>query len=275
VLRIEEKEDGNVLYKLTGDHKRNYYLRHELLKVDIEGLIPVEGKQGKVDLNFGEGGFDVEQHFQSMNKKDAQMSQQELEDINKEADAISVYDIQELADDLKVEVEIDLHDDDLSQEKLDKEHRRLTKLKEELEMIPEEEVQNVNEEKKERDNRPIAERVGRVRKQVDHGAVVSAIANNKQKNKNKVQANAQVPAMDVIVAGLQLQAQQVVNPIANAYVADLILAAPLVDPLDALLKNEDPDIADMFAPVAVKKEKAKKEKVKPEKRVQPKRKAKK
>jgi hypothetical protein len=56
VLRIEEKEDGNVLYKLTGDHKRNYYLRHELLKVDIEGLIPVEGKQGKVDLNFGKEG---------------------------------------------------------------------------------------------------------------------------------------------------------------------------------------------------------------------------
>jgi hypothetical protein len=65
------------------------------------------------------------------------------------------------------------------------------------------------------------------------------------------------------------------NPDPKEYVADLILAAPPVDPLDALLKNEDPGIADMFAPVAAKKEKAKKEKVKPEKRVQPKRKAKK
>ena len=59
------------------------------------------------------------------------------------------------------------------------------------------------------------------------------------------------------------------NPNPKEYVADLILAEPKFDPLDALLKNEDPEIADMFAPAVVKKEK-----VKPEKRVQPKRKAK-
>jgi hypothetical protein len=196
-----------------------------------------------------------------MNKKDAQMSQQELEDIHKEADAISVYDIQELSDDLGIEPEIDLHNDDLPQGVIDKEHRRLMKLKEELELIPEEERKYVDEEKKERDDRPIAKRVGRVRKQVDHGAVVSAITNNKQIKKNKAQdkvnaqANgSQVNPLDVIIAGLQLQ-QQVVNPIPNDYVADQILNVPN-NPIDELLK-------------------VKKEKVKPEKRIQPKRKAKK
>lgn len=64
VVRIEEKEDGTVLYKLDGEHKRNYYQRHELMKIDPENLIEVSGE--KPQLDFGAGGFDLEDHLVNM-----------------------------------------------------------------------------------------------------------------------------------------------------------------------------------------------------------------
>jgi len=87
VTGIVNKEDGTILYKLSGDHKRNYYLRNELQKVELEGLIKVGDKNLKEDLSFGESGFDLEQHLVGLSSsssskasKEFNMDQDELED---------------------------------------------------------------------------------------------------------------------------------------------------------------------------------------------------
>jgi hypothetical protein len=81
ILSITTKEDGAVLHSLSGEHRRGYYLRNELQKVDLEGLIKV-GKNKREDLNFGQGGFDLEGHLQGLSnneKKESILTQEELE----------------------------------------------------------------------------------------------------------------------------------------------------------------------------------------------------
>jgi transposase InsO family protein len=80
VLSITKKPDGTVLYKLSGEHKRNYYLRNEIQKVNLEGLIKM-GKKNKVDLNFKQGGHDLEEHLKNLHsRKEADLTQEELEE---------------------------------------------------------------------------------------------------------------------------------------------------------------------------------------------------
>jgi hypothetical protein len=81
ILSISTKEDGAVLHTLSGEHRRNYYLRNELQKVNLEGLIKV-GENKREDLNFGQGGFDLEGHLQGLSvneQKESEMTQEELE----------------------------------------------------------------------------------------------------------------------------------------------------------------------------------------------------
>ena len=72
---------------MSGDHTRNYYLRNELQKVVLEGLIKVGDKNLKEDLSFVESGFDLEQHLVGLSSsssskasKEFNMDQDELED---------------------------------------------------------------------------------------------------------------------------------------------------------------------------------------------------
>jgi hypothetical protein len=80
VLSITKKPDGTILYTLSGQHKK-YYLRTDLLKVEVKELIKMGGKKKKkIDLNFGQGKFDVEEHLKGLNsRKEADLTQEELE----------------------------------------------------------------------------------------------------------------------------------------------------------------------------------------------------
>ena len=90
VTAVVKKADGTVLYKLSGEHKRNWYLRNELLKVEVEGMIKV-GENKREDLSFGQGGFDLEAHLQGLaesRSSEASLRQEELE--NKHEDDVVV-----------------------------------------------------------------------------------------------------------------------------------------------------------------------------------------
>ena len=173
-----------MLYKVSGDHKRNYYLRHELQKVDTDNLIRIEWK--KEELNFGEGGFDLEDHLQQMRL--GRVAEQEQEEMEKEAEQdeeVDVYDLQRLADDLDVALKINIKSDSVAkdQAKIDKEYRRLKAIQRERDLVPQDERKNVADAKSEQDNRPIARRTGRVRKPVDRGQMVNTEADKRARKK--------------------------------------------------------------------------------------------
>ena len=139
-------------------------------------------------MNFGEGGFDLEDHLQNMRAgRVAQEKQEQLEAIAEEEEKVDVYDLQRLADKLGVALKIDIKSDRVArdQEKIDKEYRRLKAIEQEREVVPEAERENVKAAKSDADERPVARRTGRVRKQVDRGAMVNTEADKKQRKQSK------------------------------------------------------------------------------------------
>ena len=92
ITQIIERDDGILNYKLSGNRQRKWFIRSELQKTDTKNLIKT-GQQKKTDLSFGQGGFNLEQHLNTIRpkkgeKSEADITQDELE--KKHRDDISI-----------------------------------------------------------------------------------------------------------------------------------------------------------------------------------------
>ncbi len=86
ITAIKTDDHGIVLHQIeptpAGEDEDRWYHRHMLMKIDLKNMEKPKSISAKIDLNFGAGPFDREQHLQNLQQRDrraVEMPQAELE----------------------------------------------------------------------------------------------------------------------------------------------------------------------------------------------------